>query len=194
MNEHEVVQVDYAGLRSFVDKYPEENADVFDRLAYLWDDCARSETHFLVLSGGTKIVAAGSVRSNPKDENELWLMHVSVDPQYKHQGNGKAILNSIFNYAASSDKILARSNFTDEGFKYLAAMSTKLHLQYPDLRIRYNTLAGEIVTGAEPYTIVKDCGFLKIRKLSDPEEPPFFIMKKNRGSRLLAKVSAGRWG
>src|SRR3954471_12903200 len=100
MEEHQVIQVDYEGLRSFVDRFPDENADVFERLAFLWDDTARRETHFLVLSDSTKIVAAGSVRPNPKDSNELWLTHISVDPAYKHQGNGKAVLKDIFNFAA----------------------------------------------------------------------------------------------
>lgn len=196
MNDHEVIQVDYEGLRSFVDRFPEENADVFDRLAFLWDDTARTETHFLVLSGGTKIVAVGSVKAPQSKPSELWLTHVSVDPAYKNQGNGKNILKSIFNYAAKSGKILSPSSFEPEGLKYLAPAMAQLHLQYPDLKIRYNgTYLGEIVNGYEPYKFVQPHGWgsIEIKKLSETEDPPE-PKKKNKILGLLSKFSPNQSG
>jgi GNAT superfamily N-acetyltransferase len=199
MKEHDVIQVDYEGLRSFVDRFP-ENKDVFDRLAYLWDEEARREKHFLILEDERKIIAAGSVRNNPKDESELWLTHVSVDPEYKNHGNGTAILRDIFNYAVQTGQMLAPSAFQPEGYLYLAPVMARLHQQFPDLKVIYKEAIGgtEPVTGAEPYELVKPDKWstLHIRKLSDPPIPTlddfFKPTKRARVSQLLNRLRIRR--
>lgn len=160
-----IMQTDYEGLRALMGEFP-ENADVFKRLAFLWDDSARHETHFLGLSG-SKIVAAGSVKENPYDKSELWLMHISVDPEYKGHGYGKRILSSIFDHAVKSGHILAPSTFEDEGFICLAHVMERLHQEHPTLKMHYSrAIPDEIIDGSRPYTLLRPYGYgsLQIQK------------------------------
>ncbi len=187
--------VDYDGLRALIDASA-ENADVFDRLAYLWDDMSRWETHFPVVSDAGKILAAGSVRPNPENEAELWLTHISVDPDYKGQGYGKNILRRIFAYAHDAGYLLAPSSFEKEGLERLAPIMPRLHREFPDLKIRYKTLSGAVVDGSEPYALVHKGGFLAIERAGDAPAVPQADLSghfgwRAAGMRILSRLGIG---
>lgn len=147
-----IQQTGYTGLRALIDEVP-ANRTVFNRLDYLWDEEARAETHFLALDENRKILAAGSVRPDPRAPEELWLTHISVDRNHKGQGHGKRILGAIFEYAARSGYTLAPSRFKVEGFNFLAPLMPRFHAANPDLKIRYQTPDRAIIDGHRPYTL-----------------------------------------
>src|SRR6185369_8407985 len=75
-----------------------ENHDLFDekevqgervkRLRYLQPTSGlfskHKESHFVVSLDNTRIVAAGTIQTNPYNEEQIWVCHVSVEDG--HQG------------------------------------------------------------------------------------------------------------
>ncbi len=167
MDGYELITLDNEELRRLVEEIP-VNADVFDRLKFLSPAFRPNDEkiHFVLMSPDRKIVAAGSVQVNPQDRSELWMTQVSVDPSYKKQGHGKKILEHIFNFSARGNYVLSPSSFEQEGFDALAHVMTRLHKQYPDLRIKYPAFGEEILTGRDEYTLAKpeNSRLLKIQK------------------------------
>jgi GNAT superfamily N-acetyltransferase len=175
-----VIHADFEDLCDLIRNFP-ANEDVYDRLKYLVRELAHEQEHFLVLGDAGKIIAAGSVQENPYDERELWVCHVSTDPDHQNQGHAKNILRAIADYALEKDYTLATGAFEQDGLKYLAPILPQGHQQeYPGLKVRFDTEARQTVTGEKAYTLEQECaGDTTIVRID--------------GEETAAKPSPSRW-
>lgn len=108
------------------------------RLKYLssgWRD-TESEVD-LVVFDGDRVVGAAGLQQSPSESDVLWMMFISVDPDYKSRGIGRLLAEGTVDYAKKAGKLLSVSTFSDEGKKYLKPVYDRLR-NSGDYRIRYS--------------------------------------------------------
>lgn len=105
------------------------NGENVRRLHYLSEVAYHDQTHF-TLSLGRRIIGVGGVQVNPYNPSQLWMQHVSVEPQFQGNGYARQILTGIYEYAAKNNLKVVPSSFSKMGQR-LKHIHNELDARYP---------------------------------------------------------------
>ncbi|MAQ70910.1 MAG: hypothetical protein CL565_01825 [Alphaproteobacteria bacterium] len=165
---------DFSGLNSLNTAF-NCNADMYVRLQFLEFKAALNEKHFVITTPDHKVVAVGSVRPSNLLKGQLFMHHISVDPEFKNQGCATKIVRAIYQYAQDNSFVLTPTRFEEEGMKYLAPTMAKLHREFPDLPISYpcnpNSVDDKPITGERDYEISYFRKLDRLNKIRFPANP-----------------------
>lgn len=117
----------------FVDK--DETARA--RLKYLssgWRDIT-SEIDLTAIKNKKAIGVAG-IRHSPEEKNVIWMMFLSVDPEFRGQGVAKKLAEMVFEYAKAHNQRIRLSSYTEMGEAYLRKVFDHLKTQYPEIAVK----------------------------------------------------------
>ncbi len=109
--------------------WTDENKDVFKRLKYFDSREVYREHHFVALDG-KKIVGVAGIEQNPRNQEEYWIKHVSIDPNYQGQKLAERLLEPVFAYAAKNKVKLKRSTYSTLGKERLERIFARLRQKY----------------------------------------------------------------
>ena len=107
-------------LHCLLDKYiqPYDRFKYFELESVINTFC-RGEFYFAVTKNESTITGIAELQINPYDETNLWIKHISVDPEFQNQGNSKTLLTEIFAFAKEKGLSLTVSTYSEQGEKFL---------------------------------------------------------------------------
>lgn len=112
----------------------EPNHDVFDRLEYLYFGIFDKEHHFVAFDG-EKLIGDLAIQENPYNKDQIWLKHVSIDPNYRNQKIATKLYDMLFSYLEQSGHNLVRSSPSDLGKLYIPSIIQKMKQKYPNVNV-----------------------------------------------------------
>jgi ribosomal protein S18 acetylase RimI-like enzyme len=124
----------------FIQNTEEENADVFERIRYLNSSSVYDEFHFIALDD-KKVVGNLAIQTSPFNPDEMWLMHVAVDSDYRNKGIAKSLATMLFSHINSLDANdvaamrLTRSIPSYDGTKYFSGVMDSLIVANPHINV-----------------------------------------------------------
>lgn len=107
------------------------------RLKYLssgWRDIT-SEIDLTAIKNKKAIGVAG-IRHSPEEKNVIWMMFLSVDPEFRGQGVAKKLAEMVFEYAKAHNQRIRLSSYTEMGEAYLRKVFDHLKTQYPEIAVK----------------------------------------------------------
>jgi hypothetical protein len=139
------------------------NPDGPHKFFYINSDTGPKEFFYIQEPDG-EISAVIIAYASSLQKNDMYLMGLSVLPDFRQNGYAQSLLLSVFSKAQAEDRLIIASDFTNLGWKYLAPMMTEMHKNFPAVKIRYNGI-DEGVTGFLPYRLEQDHGITRVVSL-----------------------------
>ncbi len=75
----------------------------------------RGETYYQLSTAEDMVVGLSELEVDPRDNKNLWIKFISVDPIYQGQGHAKQLAKEIVRFAKAGGYTLEHSSFSDEG-------------------------------------------------------------------------------
>ncbi len=111
----------------------------FDEIKYVRASARRDEIHISSWDG-KKMAGDLEIKDDPRNPDTVWLMHVSVRPDYQNMGIAKQLLDHAFQHINAGDRhTVTVSSFSREGQQYIKHYIEGLEANYPNLKIEYNS-------------------------------------------------------
>jgi len=101
------------------------------RLHYLNPDDARHQTQ-VVLYLDERIIGAAGLQINPRNTEQVWVQHVSVEEAHRGRGYASKILESVYESVALANMKVVPSSFTELGQR-LKHIFDRLDAAYPQV-------------------------------------------------------------
>jgi len=123
------------------------------------DDRYPPKKYFYIQAEDGEIIAAKTLRESPNNSEVIWSMGTAVHPDHRNQGYSKSLIHAAMQYVTTLGRIYAPSDFSDDGWDYLANVYSELHRDFPSLRILYSDDESDdaikrlTVTGEQPYKL-----------------------------------------
>ena len=113
-----------------------ENRKFWDRIKYV---STRGSEFYITAVVGERIVGVTSLQINPYNRSQVWVMGVSVDPQFQNQGIAGRMLRELFVWAEHTQHEISLSSFTDQGQQYLVGVLSRLAHAHPRVSVKYSS-------------------------------------------------------
>lgn len=111
----------------------------FDEVKYVSASDRRDEIHISSWDG-KKLAGDLEIKNAPREPDTVWLMHVSVRPDYQNMGIAKQLLDRAFQHINAGDRhVVTVSSFSETGRQYIKHYIEGLEASYPNLEIHYNS-------------------------------------------------------
>jgi RimJ/RimL family protein N-acetyltransferase len=113
-----------------------ENRKFWDRIKYV---STQAGEFYITAVVGERIVGVISLQFNPHNPNQVWVMGVSVDPQFQNQGIAGMLVRELFAWASGLNHEISLSSMTDQGKQYLSALIQRLKQEYPSVVVIHSS-------------------------------------------------------
>lgn len=71
--------------------------------------------YFSVLESDGKIIGLSKLKKNPKDERNIWLMFMSIDPKYQGKGYSHKLIDEVIKFSEEHADSLTLSHYSPKG-------------------------------------------------------------------------------
>lgn len=81
---------------------------------------------FIVAIQGKEIIGICELEENPYDRKEIWMKSISTKKEFRNKGIATKLLERTVKYLKGKNKILIRSETSDDGQKYTKDKFTEM--------------------------------------------------------------------